>query len=104
MKLGFKTGFGSTAALGRSVGTIGRTSGRGRVGTVGRIHGRPAWSERIDLADEISRPDAGRSSRLGRSVRPVRDELRGREALLPGSRALVVRGCGVADRGQFPGS
>ncbi|CAA7030803.1 unnamed protein product [Microthlaspi erraticum] len=34
MKSGFKTGFGSTAALGRSVGTIGRTVGSGRVGTV----------------------------------------------------------------------
>ncbi|CAA7036485.1 unnamed protein product [Microthlaspi erraticum] len=45
--LGFKNGFGSTAAFGRSVGTIGRTvgswpsrNGRGRM-----IHGRPVWSD-----------------------------------------------------------
>ncbi|CAA7051089.1 unnamed protein product [Microthlaspi erraticum] len=36
MKSGFKTGFGSTAAFGRSVGTIGRKSGRGR-GRIDRI-------------------------------------------------------------------
>ncbi|CAA7051178.1 unnamed protein product [Microthlaspi erraticum] len=66
--MGFKTGFGSTAALGRSVGTIGRTGSVGRrscrmdrswpVGDGRADRGRPLWSDDEDLADEISRPDA----------------------------------------------
>ncbi|CAA7048859.1 unnamed protein product [Microthlaspi erraticum] len=63
MKLGFKKGFGSTAALGRSVGMIGRTVGSwpSRNGC-GRMDSRSAGLVgRIEIWPMVSRPDVGRS-------------------------------------------
>ncbi|CAA7040991.1 unnamed protein product [Microthlaspi erraticum] len=111
MKLGFKTGFGSTAALGRSVGTIGRTIGswpsrNGRGPDDSRSVG---VVEDIGLADEILGRTRGVVPRVGRSVRAryVRRVARPR-GVTPGS-ALWSCGVawpfGVADRGlKFPGS
>ncbi|CAA7033544.1 unnamed protein product, partial [Microthlaspi erraticum] len=58
-----KTGFGSTAALGRSVRTIGRTVGSWASWNCrGRMDSRSAGVVgRIEIWPMVSRPDAGRS-------------------------------------------
>ncbi|CAA7039517.1 unnamed protein product [Microthlaspi erraticum] len=87
--LGFKNGFGSTAAFGRSVGTIGRTVGFGRserswpddLRSAGC--GRTGWN----LADGFS---AGRDEPEPSAV--VREKVARPRGLFPGSRGMVVRG------------
>ncbi|CAA7057064.1 unnamed protein product [Microthlaspi erraticum] len=104
--MGFKTGFGSTAALGRSVGTIGRNRGRGRSRNGRRTDsGRPWSAVKFGRCFSAGR---GTSSRLGRMHRPWYEKVARPRGLFPAraawSCAAGVSGCGLADRGQcFPG-